>query len=253
MDWIPRVFFAAIAAVFLGRLLFRRVTVFEYENGLLYRRGSFRRLLTPGQYWLFRWTTRVEKVDVRRRFVSVPGQEVLTSDNVGLKVSLAAEFEVVDPPRAVNTVQDYEQALYLQLQIALRSIVGDVTADALLEKRQEIGSQLMTAGETTATELGLKLHQASIKDIMFPGDLKKIFTKVVKARKEGLGALEKARGENAALRHLANAAQLLENNPSLVYLRTLQALGDGSGNSVVLGGPLDMFTSLRGQNGEGKT
>ena len=251
MDWLLPLLLAASAAFLLLRAVVRKAVVLEYEKGLLYRRGAFRRVLGPGQYWFLRPITRIVKVDARRRFVTVPNQDILTSDNVSLKLSVAAEFDVVDPARAVNTVQDYEQALYLRLQLALRGIVGGLPADELLEKREAIAGQLLERCQEGAETLGLQLHQASLKDTMFPGDLKKIFAEVVKARKEGLAALEKARGERAALRLLANAAQLMEDNPSLTYLRTLQALGDG-GNSVVLGGPLDLVSSLRGSsNGKG--
>jgi regulator of protease activity HflC (stomatin/prohibitin superfamily) len=96
-----------------------------------------------------------------------------------------------------------------------------------------------------AAELGIELSLVGIKDIMFPGDLKAIFAQVVNARKEGLATLERARGETAALRHLANAAKLLESNPALMQLRLLQALGEQPGNTVVLTSNLDEPVGLR--------
>jgi hypothetical protein len=91
--------------------------------------------------------------------------------------------------------------------------------------------------QAKAEELGLRLISVGLKDIMFPGKLKDVFAQVVSARKEGLAALYKARGETAALRNLANAAKMIESNPSLMQLRILQALGGSSGNSLVLGLP----------------
>jgi regulator of protease activity HflC (stomatin/prohibitin superfamily) len=225
-----------VVAAFVARL-FDRVTVFEFERAVRYRRGKFAGVLAPGQYWLFRPWTLVRKVDVRPRVVAIPGQEVLSSDGVTLRVSLVAEFEIADPAVAVNEVEDFATALYTTLQLALREIVGGTEIEQLLEARGEIGKRLTELANERAESLGLKLHSVDLRDIMFPGDLKKMFAQVVGARKEGQAALEKARGETAALRNLANAARLMEGNPSLLQLRLLQQMGVSGGNTIVVGLP----------------
>lgn len=229
----------AVLLLFLFRLgaLPARVTVFEFERGLRYTRGRFRDTLGPGQYWVFPFSTTITKVDIRPRLVSLPGQEVLSSDGVVVRVTLAAKYEVVEPETAVNKVQDYQSALYVEIQLGLREIVGSAKIEAVLEKRDEIGARLTELAVAKAAELGLRLLSVGIKDIMFPGELKKVFSQVVKARQEGLAALEKARGETAALRTLANAARLVDEKPALLQLRLLQQLGEGSGNTVVIGMP----------------
>jgi regulator of protease activity HflC (stomatin/prohibitin superfamily) len=174
-------------------------------------------------------------VDVRPRFASITGQEILSSDGVTLKVSLAANFEVVNPDLAINKVQDFQETLYTELQLALRQIIGSVDIDSLMTTREEISQKLAEMTRAKAEELGLRLISVGIKDMMFPGNLREVFAQVVSARKEGLAALEKARGETAALRNLANAAQMIESNPSLMQLRMLQTLGGSSGNTLVLG------------------
>jgi regulator of protease activity HflC (stomatin/prohibitin superfamily) len=161
---------------------------------------------------------------------------------VTLKVSLAARYEIVDPNIAVNTVQNCREALYLELQLALREIIGTATIDDVLKSRNEFSQRLMELTKQKIHALGLKLLAVNIKDIMFPGQLKHIFAQVVNARKEGQAALEKARGETAALRNLANAAKMLESNPNLLQLRLLQAIGESSGNTLVLGMPSQMTT-----------
>ena len=117
--WLP-----IIAVIILGisiflKLALRRITVYEYEKGLKYSRGRFRTVLEPGQYYYMPFFTMVLKLDVRPRFVSITGQEVLSSDGVTLKVSLAANFEIADPNIAINKVQNFLEALYLELQLAL--------------------------------------------------------------------------------------------------------------------------------------
>jgi regulator of protease activity HflC (stomatin/prohibitin superfamily) len=214
-----------------------RETVFEYERGLRYDRGAFTSVLEPGQYWYAPFHTTIQKVDVRPHFVSITGQEVLSADGVSLKVSIAANFEIVDANVAVNRVISYQEALYLELQLALREIVGAADIDTVLSGRSELSKNLMEIAAPKAVDLGLNLISVNIKDIMFPGKLKEIFAQVVSAKQEGLAALEKARGETAALRSLANAAKMIDGNPNLMQLRLVQAMSDTSGNSFVLGLP----------------
>ncbi len=237
MEYVIAAIVVAGTAVIVVKYGVRRVTVYEFERCLKYVRGRFNAVVPPGQYWYLPWFTAVRKVDVRPRFVPIAGQEVLSSDGVTLKVSLAANYEVADPETAINKVQDYQETLYTELQLALRQIIGAADIDSLLATRDSISKKLLEMTEARARELGLRLIAVSIKDIMFPGKLKEMFAQVVSARKEGLAALEKARGETAALRNLANAAQMVESNPSLMQLRLLQAVGASSGNTLLLGMP----------------
>lgn len=211
-----------------------RVTVWEYERGLKYHKGRIVKILDPGRYWIFKPNTFVGRMDMRPRLLEVQGQEVLTADSISLKVSIAGTFKVADPYMAVLQAQDYVKALHTVVQVAMRDIIGSRPIDELLEDRRSFDVQLMGLCEKKAEELGLKLLSVNVRDIMFPGDLKRVFAKVVEARKEGLAALERARGETAALRNLANGAKILENNPALLQLRMLQSLAQSSGNTLVL-------------------
>jgi regulator of protease activity HflC (stomatin/prohibitin superfamily) len=219
------------------RARLQRTTVFEYERGLLYVRGRFRSLLDPGQYWIWTPSRTVTKVDARSRIAAVPGQEVLTADGIAVKVSLVAQYRVNDPVVAINGQANYETALHTELQLAIRRLVSAEPIDSLLEKRPRFAAQLTELVRDAASLLGLELVQADVKDLTLPGELKKLFTQVTKARQEGLAALERARGETAALRSLANAARLVQDNPALMQLRLLQVIGEQSGNTVVLGIP----------------
>src|SRR5919106_2258692 len=223
---------ALVVALYLRATLFR-VTIFEYERGLKYRNGRFAGVIGPGRYWVYRPRVVIRKVDVRPRFVTIAGQEVLSSDGVTLRVSLAAEYEIAEPEVAINKVESADQALYLTLQLALREIVGQAEIDDVLARREEFGRNLLELAAAPAEQVGLRLLGVNVKDIMFPGELKKIFSQVVQAQKEGQAALEKARGESAALRSLANAARMIEANPSLMQLRLLQSLAASGGNTVV--------------------
>ncbi|MHC5036968.1 MAG: slipin family protein [Planctomycetota bacterium] len=236
MEYIVLVSVIVVVAVFLWTSV-RRTVVFEYEKGMKYVGGRFEGVLEPGAYWHIPFFTTLRKVDVRPRFISIVGQEVLSSDGVTLKVSLAAKYQIADPDKATHKIQSYEGALYLELQLALRQIIGGADIDSVLSTRSEMSKQLVELTASRMEEIGLTLLTVSVKDIMFPGALKEIFAQVVNARQEGLASLERARGETAALRHLANAAKMLESNPNLMSLRVLQTLGESSGNTLVLGMP----------------
>ena len=225
---------AGLALAWMSYRLVTRTTIYEYERGLKYVKGKFVGILEPGQYRYLGSSTTITKVDIRPYVVPISGQEVLTSDSVSLKLSLACQYKVVDPDTAVNKVQSYHQALYQELQLALREVVGGSPVDDLLEKRGNFGAQVKDMVAPKAGEMGLELISASVKDIMFPGSLKQVFSQVIKARKEGLAALERARGETAALRNLANAAKLIEDNPKLMPLRLPHSLSESNGNTVIL-------------------
>lgn len=179
----------------------------------------------------------VTKLDVRLRVAAVPGQEVLTADGIAVKVSVVAQYQVTDPVAAINGQVNYETALYTELQLAIRQLISAEAIDSLLEKRPQLADQLTELAKPGASRLGLALLRADVKDLTLPGDLKKLFTQVTKARQEGLAALERARGETAALRNLTNAAHLVADNPALMQLRLLQVVGENSGNTIVLGVP----------------
>jgi len=226
-----------IIMAFIAFRLFKpkHVIIYEYQKGLKYQKGRFAGVLNPGSYWYSSTYSMIYPVDVRPEFVTVQGQDVLSADGVTVKVSMAAEFQITDPNLAVNKTANFRTALYLILQMAIREIVGKEKIDSLIENRAGIGGKLMQLTSHKATEMGLKLISADIKDIMFAGDMKKAFAQVIKAQKEGQAALERARGETAALRSLANAARTMDDNPNLLQLRALQALADSPGNTLVLG------------------
>jgi regulator of protease activity HflC (stomatin/prohibitin superfamily) len=233
--------------------LFKRVTVYEYERGLQYSHGKFRNVLLPGHHWIFSYTTTVTKFDIRQKFTSINGQEVISADGITLRVSMAARYEIADLNTCINGVENYQQALYLTLQMGLREIVASASVDELLENRVLFSQKLLEQTASQVKELGLILLSVNIKDMMFPGELKKIFAQTVKARREGQAALERARGETAALRHLANAAKMIENNPALMQLRLLQQFSESPGNTMVLGVPSTSIIPLKGDgNGKGE-
>lgn len=166
----------------------------------------------------------------------MPTQEIPTSDGVTVKVTVAGRVRVVDPVAYVTGSQDPLASLYLAVQVAVRELVARTSVEELLAGRAGVGAQL-TGAVHGVDELGVAVEQLELKDIVLPSDLKRAQAQVLLARAEGLAALERARGETAALRNLANAARLCADNPALLQLRLLQQLSTGPGHTVVIGVP----------------
>jgi regulator of protease activity HflC (stomatin/prohibitin superfamily) len=223
------VLFAAGTGLWVKRA---RVVVREYESGLLFVNGQFKRALKPGAYTFIGFGRRVETLDLRSRTLTIQGQEVLSEDNVSIRVSLGVRYRIGDAYLATVRSVCYLDELYLLVQTHLRDLVGQTEIENLLSARGEIGTQLLEKTRPAAAELGIEVISVAVKDIMFPGELRGIFAQVVNARQEGKAALERARGEGAALRNLANTARLMENNPALYKLRMLQTLEKTRGNTI---------------------
>jgi regulator of protease activity HflC (stomatin/prohibitin superfamily) len=216
-----------------------RVVVHDFETALLYRHGRRVGRLGPGRHVRWGRGFAVARVDLRRQALAIAGQEVLSADNVGLKVSVAVTFQIAEPEKVIDEAQDWRTHLYTAVQLALRTTIASRPVESLLANRLAVGGELLAAVRPEAAAVGVALHAVEVKDVMFPGDLKRVFAEVLRARQEGQAALERARGESAALRNLANAARLLEANPALQNLRLLQSItaAGAAGNTLVMSLP----------------
>ncbi len=242
-DFITIIVIAITVCVFVcipWTFKFRRAfLVPEGYVGLLYHKGKFVEVLGAGRH--IRWSRHysIGAQDVRKTSLLVAGQEVLTADNVGLKLSLLVNYLVSDPAKAVHETQNWQGDLYNAAQLALRTVVNGLAVETLLGQRLDIGAQLLARVQPEAAKIGVNVLAVEVKDVMFPADLKRAFSDVLKAKQEGQAALERARGESAALRNLANAARVLEGNPALMNLRLMQSLtaAQNAGNTLVVGVP----------------
>ena len=235
---VVAIFAGAIAPVVIKK--WRHVfCVPEGWTGLMYHHGLYVRRNNAGRHvlWGRGWT--INLIDLRKALMLVPGQEILTSDRVGLKLSLLVAYQVTEPVKAAHETQNWLSDLYNATQLVLRAVVNGIAVEALLNQRLEIGAQLQARVQPEAAKIGINVLAVEVKDLMFPADLKRAFADVLKAKQEGQAALERARGESASLRNLANAARVLEGNPALMNLRLIQSLSaaQNTGNTLVLGMP----------------
>jgi regulator of protease activity HflC (stomatin/prohibitin superfamily) len=211
----------------------RTITVREWERVLVYRDGRLEQTLPGGRHRLWRRRRELVRLDVRPVTTVVPGQDVLTADGLAVKVSLVVRSRVADPRAAHEAAQEPWAELYTAVQVALRTEVGARTLEDLLAGRDGLGEAVRAAASPAAAAVGRALERVDVRDVMVPAELRQATLRVVTARQEGLAALERARGETAALRSLANAARLAQDTPALLALRTLRAVETG-GATVVL-------------------
>lgn len=225
------------AVAFVASRLLGRATIREYQRGMRFDRGRFVGLLDAGTHVWFKPTTDVVVVDGRPSSVAIDGQEVLTFDGVAVKVSLVVRSVIGDPVARLNADQDADRLLYLLVQLGLREVVAGRELGDLLLARTTIGPAIRDIAAARMGEIGVELLSVDVRDVMVPAELKRAYAAVIAARHEGAASLERARGETAALRSLANAGKLLDDNPGLLSLRLVQELGVRGGNTVVLGLP----------------
>ena len=209
--------------------LFRTtITVHAGERALEYVDGSCTRVLEPGRHRLAR-RAEVRRVVVLDRVETIAPQEVLTSDGLGVRVTVAIRWAVADPQRYVEAAADPYALVYLATQVALRDALVDVTAEeAVRQARRTLGDPLTEAARTAGAEVGIAVRSAVVKDVILPHELRAAYAELVTARARGQAQLEAARAETAALRSLANGAKLLDEHPGLARLRLVQALPPGS-------------------------
>ena len=199
----------------------------EHEHVLLYRRGILVGVLPPGLHRLWGRYVRITRLDRRRQLLEIPVQELPTADGVTIKVTAQVAWRIADPVAAVARDADHRLTLYALAQQAVRAAVAKRQLEQLATERAAIAGELRAAIAEEATAIGIEIHLATVKDVMPNAETRKAMAAVVIARQEGLAALEKARGEQASLRVLSNAARLLAEQPALAQLKGLQVLAEG--------------------------
>ena len=202
------------------------VEVSAKHLGLLFVDGEMIEPLAAGlhAFWRMNRSVKVEQVDLRLQSLEVQGQEILTRDKVSLRINLSASFQLIDAVRARLQLSDYQEHLYRQLQFALREAVGTKTLDALLADKAALNSDVFRGVVKQMAELGIKVSNVGVKDIILPGEMKEILNHVVATEKAAQANVIKRREETAATRSLLNTAKLMEANPTLLRLKEMETL-----------------------------
>ena len=208
--------------------------------GVWYRDGAYQATLAPGTYafWKNVGTLKVYDVDLKEQVLDISGQEIMTADKVTLRLNALVAYRIADPLRSVTVVDGAAQALYRAAQLALREAVGAKDLDTLLAGKDALAAEVAQALEPRATELGMTVVTAGVRDLILPGDMKDLMNKVTEAKKAAEASLITRREETAAMRMQANTAKILESNPTLMKLKELEVLekvADKAHLTVLLG------------------
>lgn len=213
----------------------QKITIMQWQRGVLYRDGVFKAVLTPGVHYTRPRTDTLVTVDMRAQSIQVVGQDVLTVDGFTVKVSAAVEYKV-SMPDVFATAENgsVHWGIYLRAQLRVRDAVAALTLDELLAQRgQFLGADAVARLAAEAEDFGVTVTRFVVKDIMLSGEVRKALAGPLLAREAGKAQLERARAEAAVLRSMANTAKLLRENPELLQLRTLESVADGKAMVVL--------------------
>jgi len=202
------------------------VEVLDEHVGLLTVNGKLVKVLESGcyGYWKYNRSVVVKQMDLRLQTVDVSGQEILTKDRVSLRVNLLGSYKLFAPLKVALKLGDYSGFIYRELQLSLREAIGRETLDGLLEAKESLNDIIASNVKERLCEYGIELVSVGVKDIILPGDMKVILNQVVEAQKEAEANLIKRREETQAVRSLHNTAKMMDNNPTLMRLKELEAL-----------------------------
>ena len=216
----------------------------EYERGVIFRLGRVIGAKGPGLIILIPVVDRMVKVSLRLVAMDVPPQDVITRDNVSVKVNAVIYFRVMDPNNAVVEVENYLYATSQLAQTTLRSVCGQGELDELLTEREKINTQLQTILDEHTDPWGIKVSTVEVKHIDLPQDMQRAMARQAEAERERRAIVISAEGEYQAANRLAEAARIISDHPialQLRYLQTLREVSAESNSTTLFPIPIDLF------------
>jgi regulator of protease activity HflC (stomatin/prohibitin superfamily) len=242
--------YGIIIVVVVGLFLFSRwVNVLnEYERAVTFWLGRLsQQPKGPGLVLIFWPFERMIKVSLRTIVHNVPPQDVITRDNVSVKVSAVVYFRVVDPGRAVVAVENFFNATSQIAQTTLRSVLGQVDLDALLSERDKLNLQLQDIIDRHTEPWGIKVSAVEVKDVDLPQEMQRAMARQAEAEREKRGKIIHAAGELEASSKLAEAAEIIASNPvtlQLRYLQTLTEIASEKNSTIIFPLPIEMMKAF---------
>jgi regulator of protease activity HflC (stomatin/prohibitin superfamily) len=249
----------AAAAFLLILFLFQAIKVArEYERGIVFRLG---RLMAeprgPGLFILIPVIDRMVKVDLRTVTLTIPPQEVITKDNVPVRVNAVAYFRIVEPKNAIVQIENFMVATSQIAQTTLRSVLGQHSLDELLSEREKINAILQGIIDEATAPWGIKVSIVEVKDVEIPAGMQRAMARQAEAERERRAKVINAEGEFQASERLKDAANVIEDHPvalQLRYLQTLLELGSSQATTIAFPLPIDLIKPfLERGDGRGET
>ncbi len=239
----------ALILVILGANILK-----EYERGVVFRLGRYVGVKNAGLRWIIPLVDRLVKISLREIVMDIPSQEVITRDNVSVKVNAVLYFRVLHPEKAVISVENYLYGTSQLAQTTLRSVCGQAELDELLSEREDINRRLQEIIDLQTEPWGVKVRSVEVKQIDLPQEMQRAMARQAEAEREKRAKIIHAQGEFEASQRLSEAAQVLSVQPSAMQLRYLQTLSEMStenSNTVIFPVPLDLLRPFYERAGVG--
>ncbi|MFH1809229.1 MAG: slipin family protein [Pseudomonadota bacterium] len=233
------------AAVVLAFIFAGLRIVNEYERGVIFRLGKYAGNKEPGLKWIVPFVDRLVVVDLRVVARDVPPQDIITRDNVSVKVNAVIYFRVMDPAKAILQVENYLYATSQLAQTTLRSILGQFELDDLLAEREKINLKLQEEIDTKTDPWGIKISDVEVKHVDLPQEMQRAMAKQAEAERERRSKVIAALGEQQAAEKLADAARIMSDHPMSMQLRFLQTLvevASENNSTTIFPVPIDLLT-----------
>lgn len=238
----------ALPLIFVLALLVAAVHVLpEYERGVILRLGRIQPLKGPGLIFIIPIIDRLIRVNLRTQTYDVPPQDIITRDNVTVRVNAVAYFNVVEPVRSVLSIDDYRFGTQQIAQTTLRSILGQTSLDDLLTKRDEVNVRLQQVIDSVTDPWGMKVTIVEVKDVILPEGMRRAMARQAESERDRRAKVIHALGEKEAAANLGEAALVLEAHPAALQLRvlgTLLELGSEKNSTIAFPVPMEFLRLL---------
>ena len=223
----------------------------EYERGVLFRLGKFKRVMNPGWRLILPIIESYKKVDIRTKVSDVPEQDAITKDNVSVRINAVIYYKIFDAGKSIIAVENFHFAVSQLAQTTMRNAVGSVSLDELLSERDKISSEICKIIDDATDPWGIKVENVELKDIKLPQEMERVIAKNAEAEREKKAVITKSEGEVEAAKNLSNAAEIMSSTPGAMHLRTLSTLNDISSdqsNTIVFAVPIEIMSSFTNDN-----
>lgn len=241
-----------ILIVFIGIILLCSIKqINEYERGILFTCGKFKKILKPGWNIVLPIVNSISKVDIRTKAVDVPEQDAITKDNVSIRINAVIYYKVFDAAKAIIAVERFQYAVSQLAQTTMRNVVGAVSLDELLVERDKISEEICNIIDEATDPWGIKVENVELKDVKLPEEMQRVIAKVAEAEREKQAVITKSIGEKEAAENLAEAANVMASSPGALHLRTLATINDVSSdqsNTIIFAIPIEVLNAFGKDN-----
>lgn len=241
-------FIVIIVVVILLRSI---VQIDEYERGVKFSKGKFSKIMQPGWNLVLPIFESYKKIDIRTKVVDVPEQDVITKDNVSVRINAVIYYKIFDASKAILEVENFYYAVSQLAQTTMRNVVGSVSLNELLGEREKISIEICKIIDEATDPWGIKVENVELKDVSLPEEMKRVIARAAEAEREKEAILTKAKGEVEASKNLAIAAETMSSTPGAMHLRTLSTINDISSdqsNTIIFCLPIEVLEAIKGKS-----